>query len=116
MKRAIIIEIILLFNMCLSAFFAVKFIQGIILYHPELGWSLAYYITWTTLYLLSFTSLLAVFITIAIKSFPVFKPLVDKHNARKQKRAEARAERAEADKQAKIEELERQLEELKKDE
>lgn len=112
MKRTIIIEIILLFNMCLSAFFAIKFIQGIFQYN--VNWSTSYYITMTTLYLLSFVSLLAVFIIVAIKDFPVFKPLLDKHNARKQKRAQTKAERAEIEKQKRIEQLETELEELKK--
>lgn len=51
-----------------------------------------------------------------IKDFPVFKPLLDKHNARKQQRTQAKAERAEENKQKRIKQLEYELEELKKDE
>lgn len=57
----------------------------------------------------------AAIIMLAIKDFPVFKPLVDKLNERKQKHAQAKAERADRAKQAKIAELEQQLEELKKE-
>lgn len=57
----------------------------------------------------------AIVMFIPIKEF-IFKPLLDKLNERKQKHAQAKAERAEETKQAKIAELEQQLEELKKDE
>lgn len=59
------------------------------------------------------TFLIAMFL--AVKEFSVFKPIVDKLTERKQKHAQAKAERAEETKQAKIAELESQLEELKKD-
>lgn len=53
-------------------------------------------------------------ILIALKDLPVFKPLADKLTAHKEKRTQAKAERAEADKQARITALENELEELKK--
>lgn len=59
---------------------------------------------------------LAAMIIIAIKDFPAFKPLADKLNARKEQRQQAKDEKAEADKQAKIERLQAELGELKKDE
>ncbi len=63
---------------------------------------------------------LAAMIIIAIKDFPVFKPLVDKLSAKraahKQASDAAKAEKAEADKKARIEKLTAELEELKKDE
>ncbi len=58
---------------------------------------------------------LVAIILIAIKDFPVFKPLLDKLAANKERRTQAKAERAEADKQAKIKALEAELEELKND-
>lgn len=52
-----------------------------------------------------------VFLILLIK----FKPLADKLKARKQAREAEKAEKAEADKQARIAELQAELEELKKD-
>jgi len=55
-----------------------------------------------------------------IKDFPVFKPLVDKFTAKraahKEQREAIKAEQAEAAKQARIEQLQAELDELKKDE
>lgn len=70
--------------------------------------------------LLASLSTLVAMIIIAIKDFPFFKPLVDKFNAkraaRKEQRAAVKAEQAEAAKQARIEQLQAELDELKKDE
>lgn len=56
---------------------------------------------------------------IAVKKFPVFKPLKDKiatrHVARKETRTAAKAAKAEAEKQKRIEELEAELHSLKKE-
>ena len=59
---------------------------------------------------------LAAMIIIAIKDFPVFQPLLAKLNAKRDARKQAKAEKAEADKQARIEQLQSELEQLKKDE
>lgn len=58
---------------------------------------------------------LTAIILIAIKDFSVFKPLVDKINARKEARNKVKVDKAEQAKQNKIEALEKQLEELKKE-
>ena len=59
---------------------------------------------------------LAAITIIAIKDFPVFKPLVDKFKARKEQRAAAKAEQAATAKQERIEKLPAELDELKKGE
>lgn len=63
--------------------------------------------------------IIAVMFLIALKDFPVFKPIHDKFvaksNARKAVRTQAKADKAEAAKQARIEQLQAELEELKKD-
>lgn len=56
---------------------------------------------------------LAVMVIIAVKDFPFVKQRISEFKA---KRAEAKAEKAEADKQARIEALQAELDELKKDE
>ena len=53
---------------------------------------------------------------IAIKDFPVFKPLVDMLNAKRAARKEQRAEQAAIAKQDRIAKLQAELDELKKDE
>lgn len=63
---------------------------------------------------------LAAMALIAVQNFPCFKPLLDKlkakHDAQKAAKETAAAEKAEADKQARIEKLQAELDELKKDE
>ena len=62
----------------------------------------------------------AAMVLIAVKEFPVFKPLTDKiaarHAACKEARAAAKAAKAETEKQKRIEQLEAELHSLKKDE
>ena len=62
---------------------------------------------------------IAAMVLIAIKDFPVFKPLAEKLQAKLQARrqinVQAKADRAEANKQARIEQLQAELDELKKD-
>ena len=55
---------------------------------------------------------------VLIAVFPLsgIKPLVEKVQAKREARANLRAEKAEADKQRRIEELQAKLDELKKDE
>lgn len=55
-------------------------------------------------------------VLIAVFPLPGIKPLVEKVQARREARFAARAEKAEADKQKRIEELQAELDELKKDE
>lgn len=59
---------------------------------------------------------IAVIIMTALKDIKVFQPLIDKHNARKEQIGAVRAAKADADKQKRIEELQAELQELKKDE
>lgn len=61
-------------------------------------------------------STLAAIIVIAIKDISCFKLLIDKIKAKLEERKIAKAEKAEADKQARIEQLQAELDELKKDE
>lgn len=59
---------------------------------------------------------IAVIITIAITNFPVFKPLVDKRNAKRVAHKEQRTKHAQTIKQQRIEKLQAELDKLKKDE
>lgn len=72
------------------------------------------------LYLPAALADIAAMVLIAVKEFPVFKPLTDKiaarHAARKDARAAAKTAKAEAEKQKRIEELEAELHNLNKDE
>lgn len=78
------------------------------------------YFPYGILSLLATLGTLVALIFVAIKDFPVFKPLIDKFNAkraaRKEQRAAVKAEQAEEAKQARIEQLQAELDELKKDE
>ena len=64
------------------------------------------------------SSLCATSAMVLIAVFPLsgIKPLVEKVQAKREARANLRAEKAEADKQRRIEELQAKLDELKKDE
>lgn len=66
--------------------------------------------------LIAAISTLAVIIVIAIKDFPVFKPLLDKFATKKAEKQTAKAQQAAKNKQTRIEQLENELNELKKDE
>lgn len=55
-------------------------------------------------------------VIIALKDFPVFKPMLDKLSAKRDARKQAKAAKAVADKQARIERLQSELDALKKDE
>lgn len=139
MKKTIVIEILLLF--------VVAWLIPIMIYHAE---NIEMYRTLISIYkenpdafsyestlahtiqnlntqiiyfvftLLAALATLAAMILVALKDFPVFKPLLDKLAAkradRKQANDTAKAEKAAADKQARIERLQSELDELKKDE
>lgn len=129
MKRTILIEIILLF--VLAVLIAVIWkqwdsIRVSIYYYKnyfaqdgytltEFNPSLVDNIVLAIFATVACLTTLFVIILIAIKDFPVFQPLVDKLNARKEARNIAKVEKAEQAKQNKIEALEKQLEELKKE-
>lgn len=121
MKRSIIIEILLIFVLGVLLSVTILNLQSII---SSINWyknnaefysweeyaketNFAAYIIRLVFYLLATIANLGAIILIAVKDFPVFNPVVDKHTARK-------AERTAAKKQAKITELEAQLEELRK--
>ena len=55
-------------------------------------------------------------VLIAIKEFPVFKQLTDKWKLHRQARLQAKVAKSEANKQKRIEKLEAELKDLKKDE
>lgn len=72
---------------------------------------------------LSIIAIITVLITmllIALKDLAIFKPLIEKHQAkvnnRKASKAKSKADRAEANKQARIEKLQAELESLKTEE
>lgn len=65
------------------------------------------------LFILSILAIIAVMVLTALKNF---KRITDKLQARKEKRNQVKAERAEAEKQKRIAALQSELEELKKDE
>ncbi len=129
MKRSIVISILLLFVsaslICISVMYWKSVNHFIQLYEVNfrqtLSWDefardYSFYktLSYAIISVLAAISSLVSIILIAVKDFPVFKPIVDKFTARKEKCAQAKAERTEAKKQAKISELEAQLEELKK--
>lgn len=64
------------------------------------------------LFILSILAIIAVMVLTALKNF---KRITDKLQARKEKRNQVKAERAQAEKQKRIERLQSELEELKKD-
>lgn len=137
MKKTLIIELILTIVFAITLAVAIYFWKGVqttinainlFKSHNDNFYSQIiedYYISlkpligYGTVSLLALLADLAAMVLIAIKDFPVFKPLVEKlqakSQARKHSKEQAKAARAEANKQAKIAELESQLEELKKD-
>ncbi len=74
------------------------------------------YLPYGLISLIASISTFAAMIIIAVKEFPVFQPLIEKIKARKAERAVAKEEKAQADKQQRIEKLTAELEQLKKDE
>lgn len=127
MKRIIIIEVILL---CIFAIFiaintylwrSISYLIDVLKSYdePTLANSLNIELSYGISALFGCLFTLITIILIAIKDFPCFKPLLDKLNAhkqaRKEKRTQAKAECAEAEKQQRIEQLQAELEELKKD-
>lgn len=102
----VFIEFLILFNLAFCLYIDILYIKA---------WIAGIHILNVTclLSLLGTATCIVAIILIAIKDFPVFKPLVDKLNARKEKHAQAKAERAEEAKQAKIQALEEELNQLK---
>ena len=118
MKKTIIIELLLVIAISLLIYPWILYLQSLNLYITFNAFNERGFVDCITMVILLSLPIIAnltAIILIAIKDFPVFKPLLDKLNARKQKRAQEKAVRAEADKQAKIAALEAQLQELKKD-
>lgn len=125
MKKTIIIEVLLLFVTAVLAYFCVTYWTGVNTYikhnlineqHLE---SFRQILTFAIFITIGLLSALAAIILIAIKDFPIFQPLVEKakakSNARKQSKEQTKAARTEANKQARIEQLQAELDELKKD-
>ena len=71
--------------------------------------------TYSVLALIANFSTFLAMILVAIKDLPVFQPLRDKFAMRKSARLQAKAEKSKAEKQARIEQLQAELEELKRD-
>ncbi len=140
MKKTVVVEILALFAFCVTFACAIKFLayahlasNNISIFEKELEYDQSYNETILLLKsyratalsygipaLLASLATIAVMAITAINDFPVFKPLIDKFNAkraaRKEQRAAVKAEQAEAAKQARIEQLQAELDELKKDE
>ncbi|WP_438846879.1 hypothetical protein [Anaerocaecibacter muris] len=131
MKRTIIITIILAIAFFLSTISAVKLLLYAYNVHNSFtndsilrqAWDELYckiYLPYGILSLLAAIATLTAMIIIAIKDFPVFKPLTDKladkRAARKEARSQAKAEQAAIAKQDRIDQLKAELDELQKDE
>ena len=123
MKKTIIVEILLFFACCMLIAFAcwefVALHNYLVLFNETSGITQQLMLRGILALLASLSTLVAM-VLIAIKDFPVFKPLVDKFNAKraayKEQREAIKAEQAEVAKQARIEQLQAELDELKKDE
>lgn len=135
MKKTIFIEIILAFTITVLIVCAVKFMAYVIdlNYRLELlkycapGEQTALLTTKYTNQrnealscgiplIISTITTFIVMVIIALKDFPVFKPMLDKLSAKRDARKQAKAAKAVADKQARIERLQSELDALKKDE
>lgn len=127
MKRSVIIECLLLLTTSILIFLGSWYLNRahVSFVHangvpediaPDILSSAYRFLTHGLLALLAALCTLAAMIMIAIKDFPCFKPLIDKFKARREAKAEAKTEKAVADKQARIEQLQAELNELKKDE
>ncbi|MCH5162891.1 MAG: hypothetical protein J1G38_05325 [Clostridiales bacterium] len=127
MKKAVVVEILLLLILAVSIACAVEFF---VVYNDTMNH--VYHLVEGTPFLVQYDvkdvsslmicgifsilaalAALAIMIIIAIKDFPVVKQYI---NNLKAKRAVAKSEKAEADKQARIEKLQAELDELKKNE
>ena len=115
---AIFIELLLLYNLIFSLYGSAKYIQTIILlsdYPAELNDYLMHYISWIVLYFVSTITSLTVMVLVAIKDFPVFKPLIEKFNNWNFRRKQTKAAQKQKNKEKRIAKLEKELTELKKD-
>lgn len=113
MKKFIIVviaEILLLFNLCVCLYSDIVYIKAFI------KWGY-YSNAFAILNFVGTFTVLAAIIIIALVNISLFKPFFDKlssrNQARKELRTQAKAEKAEADKQNKIKALEEELDELK---
>lgn len=119
MKKSIIIEVLLALGIILLMYPWIIYIESLSLYIRANEFNEDGFKVCLTIFLLITITIIAIMISmglVAIKDFPCFKPLADKLQARKEKRTQAKAERADAGKQARIAQLQAELEELKKDE
>lgn len=139
MKKTIMIETLLLFVFCVALACSIKILD----YAVTVSKSLEHYLNgdityfdpalqndqiryYTDLYhtalsygipaLFAAVADLAAMVIIAVKDLPCFKPFVDKFKARKTARNQAKAEQAAIAKQERIDKLQAELDELKKDE
>ena len=130
MFRAIVIEVLLLFifavlitstvfflNASVANFHAASYINEHVDILIERGYK---YLAYGLPNLLAAIADIVVIVLVALKEFPVFKPLIDKYKAHKQHRkhekAKAEAIQAEEYRKSRIEQLQAELEELKKNE
>lgn len=129
MKRTIIIEVLLLFILGVLISLFVTHIDQTITWFGDINWNIeqgfepidiVYKRAYTNLTYSIFSSLASVFdiaimIIIAIQNFKAFQPIIEKYHSRKSNRLAARQAKAEEEKQKQIAELEKKLDELKKD-
>ena len=129
MKRIVIIEILLLAATIASTYVGIELLSSNsfntanrvpIEIKPDMLSGAYKYLRFGLFSLFASLATLAVMIVIAIKDFPVFKPLTDKladkRAARKEARSQAKAEQAAIAKQERIDQLKAELDELQKDE
>ena len=123
MKRTIVIEILLLFATVVLLTLGIWCIKVSILNFKILHKlpksdliNIYRYLIFGICGILAALATLAAMILVALKDFPVFKPMLDKLSAKRDARKQAKAAKAVADKQARIERLQSELDALKKDE
>lgn len=115
--KKIIVNVALLFAFAvLFVFFCIYLKDYIALTQPDIMGAEPYFHKTIVYFLLNLVGAIGVAVSIVLFNLEDIKKLIAKCQSGNEKRAAAKAEKAEADKQAKIAELEAELEELKKDE
>lgn len=115
--KKIIVNVALTFAFAVLLTFFCLFLKDFIrASQPDIVGAESYLKTTLIYFLLNLIGAVGVAVSIVLFNLDDIKKLIAKCQSGNEKRAAAKAEKAEADKQAKIAELEAKLEELKKDE
>lgn len=72
-------------------------------------------IQYATLFFIGALCIIALYALFAIKEFKVFQPYIERHRARKEERAAAKREKSVADKEKRLQALQAEIDELKKE-